>query len=342
MKNFAEYLSDYVEKRRISWRKAAQLCQVDRTLLSRYASGKKLPESTEKVLQIAQGLNMSQRQREEFQISYQISKGGAYQYMVLDLLSQVFGGQVFQHTPDLPQASFAERAAGIPQAPFAQRLYGTEEICSAAAQLVRGASYLRIQVDLLEAGSPLSQVLLGAGSGCQIEHLMGMNHAEEKEIEVKKFQGVLPFLCSGRKYKAFCSYEWRKKGPYHGDMMQMALSDQGLLLFCADFSKGIFTRQEGYRAYYDEIFQRYLGKSKAYGGSGNASQELHRRLEHKGCPFWRLEHPVSGVSFSYQNMYGENVFVDKRGEPSVSFCIEEPELVRMFLKFMGYVGKVPM
>ena len=122
MKNFAEYLADYVEERHISWRKAAQLCQVDRTLLSRYASGQKLPESMEKVLQIAQGLGMSQRQIEEFQISYQISKGGAYQYMVLGLLSQVFCGQFFQHKPVLPM----EQAAEIPQAPFLKRLYGKE------------------------------------------------------------------------------------------------------------------------------------------------------------------------------------------------------------------------
>ena len=338
MKNFAEYLADYVEERHISWRKAAQLCQVDRTLLSRYASGRKLPESMEKVLQIAQGLGMSHRPIEEFQISYQISKGGAYQYMVLGLLSQVFCGQFFQHKPVLPM----EQAAEIPQAPFLKRLYGKEEIYSAAARFVQGASYLRLQADLLEAGTPLSQILLGAGKGCRIEHLIGMNHAEKKEIEVKKFQGILPFLCSGREYKAFCSYQWRKEDSSHGSRMQMALSDRGLLLFTADFHKGIFTEQEGYRAYYDEMFQEYLRKSKPYGESGNASQERYQRLEHKGCPFWRLEHPVSGVSFSYQNMYGENIFVEKKGEAPVSFCIEEPELVRMFLKFMGYIGKYPV
>lgn len=41
-------------------------------------------------------------------------------------------------------------------------------------------------------------------------------------------------------------------------------------------------------------------------------------------------------------MYGENIFVEKKGEAPVSFCIEEPELVRMFLKFMGYIGKYPV
>ena len=102
MRNFAEYLSEYVAKRHLSWRKAAQLCQVDRTLLSRYAAGKKLPESMDKAVRIGKGLKMSLQQIEGLKAAYQVSRMGKYQYQALKSIGRLFGGQGMQGESALP------------------------------------------------------------------------------------------------------------------------------------------------------------------------------------------------------------------------------------------------
>ncbi len=107
MRNFAEYVSEYVAERHLSWRKAAQLCQVDRTLLSRYASGKKLPKSMDKAVHIGKGLKMSPQQIEGLKAAYQVSRMGEYQYQALKSIGQLFGGELPQPEPSLPTGESA-------------------------------------------------------------------------------------------------------------------------------------------------------------------------------------------------------------------------------------------
>jgi hypothetical protein len=116
--------------------------------------------------------------------------------------------------------------------------------------------------------------------------------------------------------------------------MEMALGSQGIVLFTSDFGSGIYAGQEGYQAYYQGVFRERLKKCRVYGEGGRGAEERFRRLEKKGCSFWSLEHPHSGISFSHQNLFGEHIFVRKGGEMPWCFYIEESELIRMFVKFM--------
>ncbi len=350
MRNFAEYLSEYVAKRHLSWRKAAQLCQVDRTLLSRYAAGKKLPESMDKAVRIGKGLKMSPQQIEGLKAAYQVSRMGKYQYQALKSIGRLFGGQGMQGESALPAEesgllAVKSQKAGqdifIPpsgrirkmlQEGSTQRLYGKEEIYHAIAQLARESSYLQLQMDVAAEGSPLPQILMQAKEGCRIAHMFTLSHGEKEESEIKKFHALLPILCSGREYKAYCSYQWHRDGS--GRAMEMALGSQGIVLFTSDFGSGIYAGQEGYQAYYQGVFRERLKKCRVYGEGGRGAGERFRRLEKKGCSFWSLEHPHSGISFSHQNLFGEHIFVRKGGEMPWCFYIEESELIRMFVKFM--------
>lgn len=358
MRNFAEYVSEYVAERHLSWRKAAQLCQVDRTLLSRYASGKKLPKSMDKAVHIGKGLKMSPQQIEGLKAAYQVSRMGEYQYQALKSIGQLFGGELPQPEPSLPprllakepglltvesqkvgQGIYIPPSGGVQkmlQGVPTQRLYGKGEIYHAIARLARESSYLQLQMDATGEGIPLPQILRNAKEGCQIAHRISLSHGEKEESEIKKFHALLPILCSGREYKAYCSYQWHRDGSCRA--MKMALGSQGMVLFTSDFGSGIYAGQEGYQAYYQGVFRERLKKCQIYGEGGRGAEELFWRLEKKGCPFWKLEHPHSGVSFFYQNLFGEHVFVRKEGKMPWCFYIEESELIRMFVKFMEAWG----
>ncbi|MCI9531538.1 MAG: helix-turn-helix transcriptional regulator [Lachnospiraceae bacterium] len=333
MKNFSEYLSEYVKGRHMSWRKAAQLSQIDRTLLSRYASGKKLPENMERVIKIAKGLGMEPGQAEELKRAYQVSKMGDYQYRMLEIIRHIYAGQAFWIHSGFPDGSSLPLQDGVP----VQRLHGEEEICGALFQLAQGASCLRVQVDGAEEGSLFSQALLQISQDCRVEQFLRLNHAEEKEAEAAKFRSLFPFFCAGKEFKAYCSYQWCRGEISPGGAVEMALSGSGLLLFARDRSSGIFTRQEGYRAYYEGMFQEHVKKCKPYGGNGAEAMEKLSLLERRGCPFLRLENQKSGVTFLYQNLLGESVFV-KKGP--ICICLEEAELVRMFVEFMDYMERI--
>lgn len=403
MRNFAEYVSEYVAERHLSWRKAAQLCQVDRTLLSRYASGKKLPKSMDKAVHIGKGLKMSPQQIEGLKAAYQVSRMGEYQYQALKSIGQLFGGELPQPEPSLPtgesalpvgeeclsvgevcllvgeeclpvgeeclsvgkvwdmqgtsgllakepglltvesqkvgQGIYIPPSGGVQkmlQGVPTQRLYGKGEIYHAIARLARESSYLQLQMDATGEGIPLPQILRNVKEGCQIAHRISLSHGEKEESEIKKFHALLPILCSGREYKAYCSYQWHRDGSCRA--MKMALGSQGMVLFTSDFGSGIYAGQEGYQAYYQGVFRERLKKCQIYGEGGRGAEELFWRLEKKGCPFWKLEHPHSGVSFFYQNLFGEHVFVRKEGKMPWCFYIEESELIRMFVKFMEAWG----
>ena len=170
-----------------------------------------------------------------------------------------------------------------------------------------------------------------------MEHFIQLNHAERKEAEAEKFKSLLPFLCAGREYRVYCSYQWRREEISPQGALEMAVSSQGLALFARDKGSGIFTRQEGYLAYYEGMFREHVRRCKPYGMAGAEALEKLSLLERRGCPFLRLEHPRSGVAFLYQNMQGECVVL-KKG--SVCFCLEEAELVRMFLEFMDYMERI--
>lgn len=325
MITFSEYLSAYAAKRRISWQKASTLCGIDRTLLSRYASGKRLPENMDKVKKIARGLNMSQRQTEEFKILYQISKRGDFSYRALNLISQIFSGQKICSfsAPIRRQSQHIWRETPV------RGLYGADEICEAADWLVRNTSLLRIQMDVIGKDCPLFPILEAAD--CRIEHMLPIVYGPQEQTAVGEFEKLIPFLLLGKEYRVYCYYWWSWMEPEPG--MQMVLGDQGVL-FSSDFTRGIFASQAQYRGYYEKIFLDKVKKSRIFGGSGKILLEKREHMENEIL----LKNPFSGMVFVYQNMPRERIWVQTDNGTQGSFYLEEVEMVKLFRIFMDYAG----
>lgn len=329
MKTFSKYLSDYVADCQISWQKTAQLCGMDRTLLSRYASGKRLPENINKVKKIAKGLSMTEQQTEEFKILYQISKGGEPIYKALNLISQIFYGQNVApfSMPVRRQSQY------IWQETQAQRLHGAEEICDAAAWLVNKSSLLRIQMGTIEKDSYLFPIL--AAANCRIEHILQIDCGNQRKTVVEEFERLIPFLNRGKEYQIYCYYQFFRKEAESVAGMHFMLGNQGLLLFSDDFARGIFTSRAEYRKYYEKMYLDKIKKSRIFGASGCSLS----KIEKSSSDGYFLENPSSGIVFAYQSTPCERIWVKTERDVPGGFYLEEVELVKLFKKYIDYAAK---
>lgn len=346
MKSFSEYLLTYVTERRIAWRTAAKACDVERTLLRRYASGERMPENMEKVRKIAKGLGMSRQETEEFCELYQISRIGKYQYRAQRLIGRLFCERaIAQETEPLLQGAgcidtetlskkravfeMAVTAEGEQRCPV-MRLYGREEIFTAAASLFWGASCLRIKMNFTGAAQCMLPLLFETKTDCRIEHMIEINNAGDGEAEIKEFEKLIPFLFSGRNYKIYCHYGWCREQEEMEKELYILLSDRGLILFTKNLTEGIFTNESGYREYYEEMLLGNERKCRVFGGSETAFLDEVDLQENVKC----MENPMTGISFRYQNISQERIWVRRSGEKPAGFYLEEPELVKAFREYM--------
>ena len=74
MKDFAGYLSRYLKQKGISYSNAAKMCGIDRTLLSRYGNGGRIPKKADAVKSLAKGLEMAEEEKRELLEAYRRTK----------------------------------------------------------------------------------------------------------------------------------------------------------------------------------------------------------------------------------------------------------------------------
>lgn len=319
MITFSEYLSAYAAKRRISWQKASTLCGIDRTLLSRYASGKRLPENIDKVEKIARGLEMPPRQAKALKVLYNFSKAGSSQGKALVLIEQIFSNQNTCpfFVPPFSNMQINWRNSQV------RRLIGQEEVSAAACWIIKTSSVLRLWTgDMAEEGKLISVL---ASADCRIEHIIQANYGE---MAVEEFEKMLPFFLLGKEYQVYCYYQWLQENPSSGIGMQLMLGIQGMLLFSEDFSRGLFTNQAEYLAYYEKIYVDKLKDCRVFGGSVlKAQDEFFHRAEF-------LKNPYSGTIFICQNTPSEKIWVKIRENIPGTFFVEETAVVKMFKLYM--------
>lgn len=320
MKRFSEYFLDYVGKENLTWKEAAKLCGVDRTLLSRYASGKKLPDSLDKVLKIAKGLGMSRRQTEEFQLLYQIRKTGEYQHCALELIEQIFEGNAIQFGAG-PKGEALEWEG---QGRLTRRLNGKEEICGAIRHVAEEASYLRMHMNF--SGLPS-----GIRFCCNTEHMIELDPMGRREEEIQELKRMLPHLYFGQAYKVYCHYRKYEEAAALEEQISMLLSDKVLILFTGNLERGICTYEAEYREYFGKVFSDNLKKCHLFGGSGCIHGADTDPCEADAF----LENEASGISFWYEKLPYKRIWVYQKGNEKNGFYVEEAQLVEMFLIFMS-------
>lgn len=89
---FSNYLKLYIEKKGWTITQAAERCGIDRTLLSRYVNGKRVPKNEKIVIQMAENLNMKEMQRQKLMDEYLIVTGKARTGELRFVFDKIFAG----------------------------------------------------------------------------------------------------------------------------------------------------------------------------------------------------------------------------------------------------------
>lgn len=86
--NFSEYLTNYLKRHRVSFRKVSEKSGISRTMVTQYANGKNIPQK-ETVEKIAESLEMSDRECDEFFMAYRISCCGKKEFYARKFLNKI-------------------------------------------------------------------------------------------------------------------------------------------------------------------------------------------------------------------------------------------------------------
>lgn len=336
MSTFSEYLSDYIGAKDLSWKKAAMLCNIDRSLLRRYAKGEILPKDEERVLAIADGFQMTKQEKEELCERYQCEKIGELPYRGQILLERIFNGKYKKRIRHYePAGAYEEQLQGWDQEQI-KRLEGEEALLHCIGFLAADAEWACFQIPLASANEKIVSILAGAPEDCKLVQMIEINNAGDGREELAALEKLLPLLLAGKAYTVFCRYKWKQE--IHKDDLQMGMlvTNRGLLLFDGTLAHGVYTGQEGYKEYYREIFETECNQCTVFAQSLKGDSPILKRQQER-C---RIENTVSGMTFTYTaDVQGEVIRIKRMGKTARSCYITEIRLVELFKEYMDIVSK---
>lgn len=257
MKKFAECFSDYLQRYHLSFKRAAFLCEMDRTLLRRYAKGDRMPKKEETVRKIAAGLSMDREEEENLCMAYRRSQMGERQYQMNHVLEKIkLCGQAKGNLQGRKDC-LTEEEKGMPAPESVKRLQGSSEIMEYLKKVLFQAEYLRLFMnpsysEILK----LLTMVLEQNPRCQAEHIIGMSSFYDKDNigDIVNFESVLPLLSVAENYQIFHHYRWGRIREAEKSELNICLTNKGLVLFDLEMKHGLFSNQELYIQYFRESF----------------------------------------------------------------------------------------
>lgn len=259
MKKFAECFSDYLNRYHLSFKRAALLCGMDRTLLRRYAKGDRMPKKEETVREIAAGLSMDREEEENLCMAYRRSRMGERQYQMNCVLEKI---KLCRQAPEAPWGQkncFAGEEKEMPAPESVRRLKGPLEIMEYLKKVLFQAEYLRLSMNpSYPEILTLLTMVLEQNPRCQAEHIMGMSsfYDEDNMEDIVNFKSVLPLLAAAENYQIFHHYRWGGMGEAEKSELNICLTDRGLVLFDLEMKHGLFSNQGLYLQYFLEHFRQ--------------------------------------------------------------------------------------
>lgn len=259
MKKFAECFSDYLQRYDMPFKRAALLCEIDRTLLRRYAKGDRMPKSEETVHKIAKGLSMDREEEEKLCLAYRRSRMGERQYCMNGILDKIRNYVQEADTGWKQEACFTEEEKAVPAPESVQRLFGQQEIMLYLKKIFWEAEDMML---LMNPHYPeilkLMQTVFEQNPECHAEHIMRMSsfYNEDNIEDVVNFESVFPLLAAAEHYKIFHHYCWDGVEEAEKSELNICLTNKGVVLFDLEMQYGIFSNQKHYRRYFIENFQQ--------------------------------------------------------------------------------------
>lgn len=275
---FAEYLRDYISKKKLSNKKAAELCGIDRAQLKRYLDGIRLPQEETIVSKIAEGLMMSEDETYQLHIKYRRSKMGETQYKAYRMLQCMY-----DRTEELQQVSveidkIKEQARKLKPADTIY-LTGHEAIWQWSYYLCESVSHIYVEVGLeCKEILLILRELLAKNQDCMVTFCIVVDSfLKENELEtIRTFREVYAFLQMGNPCKIYHRY---RSGRFKNEELltnHYILTERGMLKFseCKEESEpvGLYVSNTEMLSYYEKNFNKTVACSQLYAQAERISE----------------------------------------------------------------------
>lgn len=325
MNKFAEQLKNYLEENKISYKRAAVLCDLDRSLLRRYADGSRSPRAMETVEKIADGLNMIQKEKEKLKDSFIRSKIGERQYQMNQILDDFMcqGLSYYQQEECKPENKFNEHL----QDETVKNLFGEQAVIEAVHWILANAQ--KISMVINPEYPELARFLMQnfKEKSYQLEHIIEVDsfYDEDDVKDIRSFYEIFPLLFFSQEYKVYHHYSWAgaaKKSP----SLIFFVTEKGVLLFDRKMTHGIFSNRLSDMEYYQCVFE-YMKKNCG----------LYARNFGIPCRYTEKE-SNSRMSIDIVNQENDTQAVFRCGKPERKIVIEEEGMVQMIKKYLDLKG----
>lgn len=276
MQKFAEYFDVYLHEHQIPYKRAAILCEIDRTLLRRYAKGTRIPKSEETVIKIAEGLSMKEEDKERLCMAYRRTRIGERQYQMNIILKKIREGNSYPKEKKHGKKENLRAGANMrPEKEMAENLKEKKSIETYLSYVLWGAEYAMISLNPLCSGAiEILMDVLEKNPGCSVEHIIGNSsfYGKDNIGDVKNFEVVFPLLLVGENYRVFHHYRWNGAIEAEKSELNLILTDKGIVLFDLELSHGVFSNQNQYLQYYLQVYRNIQKNCSLFAENRNIGQ----------------------------------------------------------------------
>lgn len=260
MKGFAEFLKQYIENSGLSYRKAADMCGIDRTLLGRYANGQRTPSGDAVIDKIATGLGMSEDDKKHMHAllkNKNDKKTQMFNVYIDRICNESFKYRMYN-------IKLNDNIINVDENGLI-KLTCWEEILRYTMYVVNGSDKISMRIDP-EYKNIFRRFDFGKDDFSKIDvtcivRLHGSNYSDELE-NIRYFYALYPILCELKSCNVYHYY--RNMSEADESEINFVISEKGIVIFDKTLNNGMFTNKATYMEYYQRIFDMLKEKCELY------------------------------------------------------------------------------
>lgn len=334
---FAKYLTEYISRKNISYRKAALAIDMDRSQFRRYVIGDRLPKNEKIVRMIANGIGMSKEESELLLKYYNRSKMGEIKYNWYKTFKKLLNGNIVSYNgmTKLERGfTYGERRNQLSGVTLNENdiinIGSKTEIEELIKKICCNANHINImfQTRIDEFYEMVFQVIK-SDDKCDIEQIVQLNNInfEDDTSDIKIFENMYKMIQCGKEYQVFYTYNYFDINVNNN----FIVSDNGIIIFNVFEDKisdivGVYTTKNEIISYYNNKFRKMKAKCYVYG--------YHcQTLETGNCETGKmLENKESGMKAGvYKTADRQGMWIlDNMLQRHRYTCIEENNIVNYF------------
>lgn len=332
MQIFSSYLDDYIKTKNITYKRAAEMCSMNRTQLKRYVEGKLLPKNETIVIKMAQGLNMSLEDTLQMRKKYMHSKMGKNRYTIYKIIGRVWDsmGMVKLHG-NTTQITKAENMHIADM----KSLCGKCEIYPWVDYICRNVEHIYVKINP-ECEDVLEMLKCAAVNNkkCIIEHLIAINSfLENNETNDDRiFENLLSCIILGKQYKIYHKYRRKCSKKKEVLIYNYIITERGMVIICNCMNKltGLFISKPEILSYYKDRFEKEVSKSYLYGMTAKEKECADKWEEYA-----YIRNEKNGMVFETGSNHGrKSICISNTDNLEKSILIEEGNIVGIFEEFI--------